>query len=90
MNIVRRECVWALTNALSSATLAQVEQIINFGFFTAANYALEINDHRIIFVTLEGVIIALKKGQNLPLVDGENPFVLKVEATGLLDKIEDL
>ena len=42
------------------------------------------------YVALEGIKNCLKKGNELPAVDGENPFVLKVEASGLLDKIEEL
>ena len=43
---------------------------------------------RIVSVALEGILMALDKGQQLPLVDGENPFVLEVERRGLLDKLE--
>ena len=42
------------------------------------------------FVALDGIHSALKKGDNLPPVHGENPFVLKIEECGLLDRIEDL
>ena len=51
---------------------------------------MEIQDHRILFVALEGIKNCLRKGNELPAVDGENPFVLRVEASGLLDRIEDL
>ena len=60
--MVRKECVWALTNALCRSTPEQAQAIVNQGFFTAANYALEIPDRRILYVTLEGILYALKKG----------------------------
>lgn len=40
-------------------------------------------------MALEGIHYALKKGDELPKINGENPFLLKVEASGLLDKLED-
>lgn len=60
------------------------------GYFTASNFALEANDARLVFVALEGLHYALKNGQELPLVDGEHPYVLSIERCGLLDKLEEL
>ena len=54
------------------------------------NYALEIVDINTLYVSLEGISYALKKGLALPPVNGDNPFVLAVENSGLLDKIEEL
>ena len=41
-------------------------------------------------MALEGINYALKAGQMLPITEGENPFVLKIERCGLLDKLEEL
>lgn len=90
VNQVRRECIWALTNALAKSTPQLVQAITDLGYFTAANYALEQTDPRLLFVALEGITYALKAGQELPLIEGENPFVLAIERCGLLDKLEDL
>ena len=89
VNMVRAECTWVLTNALSKATPDLVKAIVDLGYFTAINYALELTDPRILHVALEGICFALKKGMELPLMNGENPFVLMVEQCGLLDKIDD-
>ena len=63
MDMVRRECVWALTNSIQKATPELCSQIIDQKFFTACNYALELKDLRIVSVALEGILIALDKGQ---------------------------
>ena len=90
VNMVRKECCWALTNSLCRSTPELAQGIVNEGFFTASNYSLEIQDARIIFVALEGIKYALQAGMSLPPVNGENPFVLKIEQCGLLDKMESL
>ena len=41
VNIVKRECIWALTNALAKATPELVQSIEDYGYFMASNYALE-------------------------------------------------
>ena len=90
VNQVRRECIWALTNAMAKATPQLAQAIEDLGYFTASNYALEQTDPRILFVALEGINYALKAGQILPITEGENPFVIKIERCGLLDKLEEL
>ena len=90
VNTVRAECAWALTNALYKANSDSVKGIIDMGYFTASNYALELPDPRIVFVALEGINHALNAGLERPPVNGDNPFVLAVESCGLLDKIEEL
>ena len=87
---VRKECVWALANSIEKSNSEGCSAIVDKGLFTALNYALELKDQRIVHVALEAINKTLKKGQSLPLVDGENPFVLDVERCGLLDKIEEL
>lgn len=90
VNEVRREAIWALANANCKGDPATVQEIVAQGYFTASNYALELKDAKIIIMALGGIEHALKKGLQLPPVDGENPFVLDVENCGLLDKIETL
>jgi len=60
--MIRNECVWALTNALCKADPESVQAIIDIGYFTASNYALELTDSRVVFVALEGINYALKAG----------------------------
>jgi hypothetical protein len=62
VNLVRGECVWALTNALYKANSDSVKGIIDMGYFTASNYALELPDARLVFVALEGINHALNAG----------------------------
>ena len=76
VNMVRCECIWALTNALTRSTPQLAQAIVELGYFTASNYALEQTNPSILFVALEGIHYALKNGQDLPLVEGEHPFVL--------------
>ena len=74
--MVRAECLWALTNALCKATPQLTQSIVELGIFTAMNYALELPDPKLLFVALDGIEYALKSGMHLPLVGGDNPFVL--------------
>lgn len=90
VNMVKLECIWALTNAMAKSTPQLVDSIEKYGYFTASNYALEHQDPRILYVALEGIRYALEAGMKLPMISGENPFVLKVEQCGLLDKLEEL
>ena len=90
VNMVRRECVWALTNALSKSTPDLVKAIVELGYLTSANYALDLPDPRLLFVALDGISYALKAGMQMPLEQGENPIVLAIERCGLLDKIEEI
>ena len=88
--MVRRECVWALTNALSKSTPELVKAIVELGFLTSANYALDLPDPKLLFVALDGISYVLKAGMLMPLEAGENPMVLAIERCGLLDKIEEI
>ena len=88
--MVRSECLWALTNALCKATPQLTQAIVELGIFTAMNYAMELPDSRLVFVALDGVEYALKSGMHLPLIEGDNPFVIQIEKCGLLDKIEEM
>ena len=88
---VRGECIWALTNALTKAGPELIQEIVGLGYFNATCEALEhVVDPKLVFVALEGIKYALEAGKQLPQLNDENPFVLEIERTGLLDKLEYL
>lgn len=88
---VKNEAVWALSNCTASANPAQFNTLVEKGLIKALGGVLQINDVRMLAVTLEGLENTLACGQKHYLnEDGENIFTIILEQQGCLDDLENL
>ena len=85
---VKREAAWAISNATSCGTSEQIDFLAAQGCIPALCDLLDIQDTKIVPVALEGLENILKSG-GLSGSD-ENPYVLDVEKSGGLDKLDNL
>ena len=61
---VRRECVWAISNATSGASEEQLEILINLQAVEALCSILNTNEPRTLAIALEGIENLLKKAKD--------------------------
>ena len=52
---VKKEAIWAISNAISGGTREQVRHIAGMGAIGALTIALEFPDHRLVKVALDGL-----------------------------------
>ena len=77
---IRKEAVWAVSNATSQATPVQFKYFVDKGILQALATVLEIQDPKTLTVSLEGIAYVLRAGkQNEATEEGENPYALLAE-----------
>jgi importin subunit alpha-1 len=80
-----------VVNATSSGTPEQIRYLVELNVIPPLCDLLSIVDTKIVEVALNGLDNILKLGQqDSRLTDGTNPYALKIEECGGLDKIEFL
>ena len=88
---VKNEAVWALSNCTASANAFQFNVLVNKGLIKALGGVLQINDVRMLAVSLEGLENILSCGEKHYINDdGENVYTIIFEQLGLLDDLENL
>ena len=87
---VRKEAIWGLSNSTSSASDDQIFTLAQRGIIQALGQVLSFPEARILMVSMEALDNVLKVGQKNLNANGENPFALIVEQSGMIDKIEQL
>ena len=90
-NKTRKEAAWAVVNATSSGTPDQIRYLVELGVIPPLCDLLSIPDTKVIEVALNGLDNILKLGQHDSRLNGTaNPYALRIEECGGLDKIEYL
>jgi importin subunit alpha-6/7 len=90
-NKTKKEAAWAVVNATSSGTPEQIRYLVDLGVIPPLCDLLSIVDTKVVEVALNGLDNILKLGQNDSKLTGNaNPYAIKVEECGGLDKIEFL
>lgn len=88
---VKNEAVWALSNCTASANPLQFNILVDKGLIKALGGVLQINDVRMLAVTLEGLENTFQCGAKHYLnSDGENVYTIIFEQLGCLDDLENL
>lgn len=91
---VKREALWAISNAASSSEQSQCAHLVQLGCLTPMATLLKSIDQRIVLVAMEGLRAILAAGaapDGPPGVSGvENVYALEIEKVGGLDEIESL
>ena len=89
---IRKEAVWAVSNATSQATPEQFKFFVEKGILQALGTVLEIQDAKTLTVSLEGIAYVLKAGTQAAAFNeqGENPYAYLAEQCGVMDQIEAL
>ena len=90
-NKTRKEAAWAVVNATSSGTPEQIRYLIELNVIPPLCDLLSIVDTKVVEVALNGLDNILKLGQHDSRLSGTtNPYAIKIEECGGLDKIEFL
>lgn len=90
-NKTRKEAAWAVVNATSSGTPDQIRYLVELEVISPLCDLLSIQDTKVVEVALNGLDNILKLGQHDSRLNGTpNPYALKIEECGGLDKIEFL
>jgi importin subunit alpha-6/7 len=90
-NKTRKEAAWAVVNATSSGTPEQIRYLVELNIILPLCELLNLVDSKIVEVALNGIDNILKLGQHDARHNNNiNPYALKVEECGGLDKIEYL
>ena len=77
---VKNEAVWALSNCTASANAFQFNVLVNKGLIKALGGVLQINDVRMLAVSLEGLENILSCGEKHYINDdGENVYTIIFE-----------
>ena len=88
---VRKEAIWAMSNAMYKCNAEQARLMVQNQFFERSCDALEtLKELKIIFVVLEGIMYALQRGKDIPMADGQNPFVIAIQQCDLYEKLQSL
>ena len=98
---VKREALWAISNAASSSESTQCAHLVQLGCLSPMVTLLQSVDARVVMVALEGLKAILAAGvggvdadmahNGLGGYDADsNPYALEVEKAGGLDAIENL
>ena len=87
---IRKEAVWAVSNATSQATQQQFKYLTEKGILQALGTVLDMQDPKTLTVSLEGIDYVLRAGEEVVNENGENPYALLAEECGLMDQIEGL
>ncbi len=90
-NKTRKEAAWAVVNATSSGTPDQIRYLVELNVIQPLCDLLSTSDSKVIEVALNGLDNILKLGQHDARINGgNNPYAIKIEETGGLDRIEYL
>jgi len=90
-NKTRKEAAWAVVNATSSGTPDQIRYLVELNVIPPLCDLLSIPDMKVVEVALNGLDNILKLGQHDSRLNGTpNPYALRIEECGGLDKIEFL
>ena len=90
-NKTKKEAAWAVVNATSSGTPEQIRYLVELGVIPPLCDLLSIVDTKVVEVALNGLDNILKLGQNDSKLTGNpNPYAIRIEECGGLDKIEYL
>lgn len=90
-NKTRKEAAWAVVNATSSGTSEQIRYLVQLNVVTPLCDLLSIPDTKVVEVALNGLDNILKLGDHDSRLNGStNPYAIKIEECGGLDKIEFL
>ena len=94
---IRKECAWAICNAISGGDDLQIKFLVDNGCLPPLVRLLKCDNSgslkhgvRLVTVAIEGIENILKRGQRNLNDQGRNPFVAAVEMCGGVDKIENL
>lgn len=79
-----------MSNATSQATPDQFKILVGKGIIGALCSVLTFQDARVLAVALEGLENILKDGQKALDGNNENPYALKLEIDGGIEKLEAL
>lgn len=87
----RKEAAWAITNATSGGSPEQIRYLVEQGCIPPMCELLTVLDSKILQVALNGLDNILRLGeQDAKLNNGTNPYVIMIEESYGLDKIEFL
>lgn len=89
---IKKELIWAVTNAISGGTNSQVANLIGQGILKPICDALNTYDTKLVLICLEALEKALRVGDTLTSskTGDMNPVSVYIERLGALEVIEDL
>jgi len=89
---IKKEAAWCIANAVSGANSSQILYFVQHGVIPPLCSLLELPDPQLLDMTLDAIERTLKVGHKLMLAQKmpDNPFALKIEECGGVDKIEML
>ena len=94
---VKREALWAISNAASSSEPMQIAHLVQLGCLRPMVDLLSHLDTRIVMVALEGLKAVLIAGEEAdsellgyPVHPNSNAYALEIESVGGLDVLEEL
>ena len=77
---IKREAAWVLSNATAQGKIEDVHGLVQVGMLNCFVKLLDLDDVKTIAVVLEALNNILKKGANMTLDRGENPYISLLES----------
>lgn len=88
---VKKEATWAISNATCGGSENQIIQLVRLGVLPPLIGLLSCDESKIVLVALEGIENILRVGDKLNDKErDENPFAIRVENEGGIEKLEVL
>lgn len=88
---IRKEACWAVSNCTASCSKDQMAILVQKGILKGMGAMMTMKESRQLMVMLEGLENILKCGaEHFVDQDGQNMFVLQMEAEGVLDQLEEV
>jgi len=89
---IKKEAAWCIANAVSGANSGQIVYFVQHGVIPPLCSLLELPDPQLVEMTLDAIERTLKVGHKLMQAQKlpDNPFALKIEECGGVEKLEML
>lgn len=87
---IKKEGAWVVCNCTKFGSCSDIYKLVEWGGLETFETLLDSKDSRIISIALEGIANILICGRNYFSQSGENPFLVKLEKTKAIWKLENL
>ena len=87
---VKKEAAWVICNCTKYGVPADIFKLVEWGGLEMFESLLDSRDTKTLIIAIEGISNILACGMKFFTKDGPNPFLMKLEQTKAIPKLEQL
>ena len=87
---IKKEAAWVVCNCTKYGIPADIFKLVEWGGLEMFESLLDSRDTKTLILTIEGISNILACGMKFFTKDGPNPFLVKLEQTKAIPKLEEL